>query len=265
MRRPLLQCLLLASLIALTAVPLDAQIQLTGRVIENETEEPVAGARVEIFTTNWFRVRERVTDDRGRFEATLPRPGSYRIRVSRIGYQRVDAPVLRTDEVSLLGIELRMSPEAIPLAPLEIVARTGRERRTGDLDSFDHRRETGLGHFFTRDDIERIQPSRVSDLLARVPGVRVQSSGGGFSRMVTMGRASRPGGCPVQLFVDGLLVNRATPGAGQIPQTSIDDVVAPGGLEAVEVYRGLSSVPAAFLTPESRCGVVVVWTRRGRG
>jgi hypothetical protein len=30
------------------------------------------------------------------------------------------------------------------------------------------------------------------------------------------------------------------------------------------VYRGLSGVPAEFLTPEARCGVIALWTQRRR-
>jgi hypothetical protein len=44
---------------------------------------------------------------------------------------------------------------------------------------------------------------------------------------------------------------------------SIDEVVIPLEVEAVEAYAGPASLPAAFAGPRSRCGVIVVWTRRG--
>jgi hypothetical protein len=43
----------------------------------------------------------------------------------------------------------------------------------------------------------------------------------------------------------------------------IDRVVIPTEVEAVEFYKGLASLPAAFAGPASRCGVIVIWTRRG--
>jgi len=46
----------------------------------------------------------------------------------------------------------------------------------------------------------------------------------------------------------------------------VDDVVDPRDIEAIEVYRSGAQVPAQFggMGPFTRCGVVVVWTRRGR-
>jgi hypothetical protein len=55
-----------------------------------------------------------------------------------------------------------------------------------------------------------------------------------------------------------MLATRDRPG-GDI---QVDDLVSPLDVEAVEVFRGLSSVPPEFLTPEARCGVIAIWTRR---
>jgi hypothetical protein len=46
---------------------------------------------------------------------------------------------------------------------------------------------------------------------------------------------------------------------------SVDDLVAPGAIEGIELYRGTATIPAEFLTPQARCGVVAIWTRRGGG
>lgn len=249
----------------LFAAPASAQIRLTGNIIEDTSEQPVSGVHVEVFTASWFPITERTTDESGRFMLTLPREGSYRIRASRIGYKQVDAPILDTRDATALAIQLRMSPEAIPLAPLEIVARTRAEQTFSDLSTFEDRRSLGLGHFFTREDVERLRPGRVTDLVGRVPGVRLESSGNGMHRTVRMARAnSFSGYCPVQLFVDGLLVNRRSAAPGQGSYLAIDDVVSPWSIEAIEVYKGLATVPAAFLTPDARCGVVAIWTRRGK-
>jgi hypothetical protein len=41
------------------------------------------------------------------------------------------------------------------------------------------------------------------------------------------------------------------------------DITGPE-IDAVEVYRGAAEVPGEFSGGDARCGVVVVWTRRGR-
>lgn len=66
------------------------------------------------------------------------------------------------------------------------------------------------------------------------------------------------GPCPVQIFLDGRLITR-----GAVMEVPVDDLVTPEAVEGIEVYRGLSTVPPEFLTPNSRCGVVAIWTRRG--
>jgi hypothetical protein len=38
--------------------------------------------------------------------------------------------------------------------------------------------------------------------------------------------------------------------------------VEPADVEAIEIFKGLASVPAEFLNPQSRCGVIAIWTKR---
>ena len=68
----------------------------------------------------------------------------------------------------------------------------------------------------------------------------------------------RAGECPVQIFLDGMLATRNNDGGGVL----VDDLVSPLDVEVIEVFRGLSSIPPEFLTPQARCGVVAIWTRR---
>jgi hypothetical protein len=59
--------------------------------------------------------------------------------------------------------------------------------------------------------------------------------------------------CPVKYYVDGAPY---TPDDRGMDEISVSDV------EAVEVYRRASETPAEFLDSDSRCGVVVIWTKR---
>jgi hypothetical protein len=43
----------------------------------------------------------------------------------------------------------------------------------------------------------------------------------------------------------------------------LDDLATPTILEGIEIYRGASTIPPEFISPESRCGVIALWTRRG--
>lgn len=264
MRAPRLpaMALLLAALAAGT--PAGAQVvQVVGTVLEENSSTPIAGARVEVYDVGWRSRGVAVTGADGRFTLRLREQPGYRVRATRAGYRTNNTPVLWTDGHDFLQIELRLDRNSVLLAPIEIVARS-RRQPSAVLASFRSRLRTGMGQYITRDDIEKRHPPAVTDLLATVPGVRLESSGTGFRRTVYLTRAiAGPRDCPAQIFIDGFPLQRGNPFTNVDPGFAIDDVVSPDAIEGIEIYRGLSTVPAEFLTPNAHCGVVAIWTRRG--
>lgn len=235
-------------------------VMIVGTVLDDESATPIEGAVVEILGQREILSRS-VTDAEGAFRFTLPRHGGYRFGADRIGYGRTVTPTLYTDGHDTVAVEIRLNAEAVLLAPLEVTAWSPRARPSSVLSGFTERMRIGLGHFFTRADVERLSPTLASDLLGMVPGVHLRSSGRGLRREVYM---SRTGGyCPAQIFVDGFLLNGRSRLTGD-PGFTVDDAVSPESIEGIEVYRGLSSVPAEFLNADSRCGAVLIWTRRDR-
>ena len=235
---------------------LTAQIRIDGQVIDNATLGPIAGVEVRISTARGRRLGTALTNDEGLFSFTVAEDGGYVFAASRFGYKGNRTPILWTDGFHVYEVEIRLDPEAVLLAPIEVLARS-RRFDSPILAGFRERLRTGFGHYVTLEDIRRIKPSRVSDLLAQVPGVQLRSSGAGLQRVVTMRDT-----CPSEIFVDGMLltrdIGRGTAGSG----FTVDDAVSSGSVLGIEVYRGLSTVPAEFLTPRAGCGVVVIWTRR---
>jgi hypothetical protein len=63
--------------------------------------------------------------------------------------------------------------------------------------------------------------------------------------------------CYAQVYVDDVLMNPTSP-------TEPFDVntLAPERIEAVEWYAGPSQTPLKYSKMNSRCGVLVIWTRR---
>lgn len=249
---------LLAALVLLAmAAPAAPQVTLVGSVHENETDTPLPGVQVEILDANSRRMAVRYSDEHGRFQATVRTASAYRLRASRIGYVQATTPLLWTDGYTRIHVDIRLAPDAVVLAPLEITARA-RARPSPILEGFRQREMSGIGHFINRAEVERRGPGLVTDLLASVPGVRLESSDRGLRRTVYLGRGTRS--CPARIFVDGRPLNPRTAGAAAL---TIDDAVTPGSVEAIEVYSGLSTIPAEFLSAEASCGVIAIWTRRG--
>ncbi|AZF34159.1 Outer membrane vitamin B12 receptor BtuB [Pseudomonas sp. R4-35-07] len=104
---------------------------------------------------------------------------------------------------------------------------------------------------FTRADIDRLQPSSLTDLLSRVPGVQVAPTGG---------RGSLPGiyirgtkSAQSLVLVDGQRIANTTSGDSGLQYLNVDQI------ERVEVLRGSRSV---IYGSDAIGGVIQVFTRR---
>lgn len=243
--------------VPLITAALEGQAVLRGVVLDDETAQPLEHARVEFIDHHQRRSGLVVTDHTGAFIFRNVPSGSFRLRAARIGYQAVATPRWWLTRGDTLSAEVRLHPTMMLLAPLEIVAHV---RTSPVLEDFYHRSRRGIGTYLTREDIANRSALSVTDVLATVPGVHVvtgsSSRGGTGGRNISISRALP--GCVAQIYMDGLLMNR--PGDTDF---ILDDIVRPEEIEGIEVYRGLSSVPAAFATQDARCGVVAIWTRRG--
>lgn len=255
------QLILAGILAAAAASPASAQqtVQVQGTVVDAQTGQPIPAVDIVVRSPNDRFIRNLISDDNGEFRIAINKYPGIWLSASRIGYADNRSPVLYFDDKTYFDVELRLDPSAVLLAPLEVVA-MGRERRSPILSGFDRRLRNGSGFYITRVDIERRKPSLVSDILATVPGVRIESSGFGARRMIHMARAAGRN-CPVQLYVDGMQVTRRQ--GNEMIGVYVDDFVTPSSVEGIEVYRGSSAVPPEFLTAGSNCGVIAIWTRRG--
>ena len=105
---------------------------------------------------------------------------------------------------------------------------------------------------FNRQDIERLQPSSVADLLQRVPGVQIARSGGPGSTVSLFMRGTKSAQSLV--LVDGQRISSASAGGSPLEYLSIEQI------ERVEVLRGSRS---AVYGSDAIGGVVHIITRRG--
>ena len=259
MRSPLPLFLLLT--VAL-ATPAAAQVRIVGRVIDDTTERPLEGAQVTVRATDGRFLARVETEETGAFEFAVDRVSAVRIDIRRLSYRANAMPVLHFDGRRFFQVEARLAPDAILLAPLEVIAWSEVDP-SPFLEGFRERLRGGLGLYITREQIEQRRPRLVTDLLRDIPGVSVVGTGSGLRPAVRIGRAATAA-CETQIYVDGFLLNRRTGRSRTVAEDfRIDDAVTPLSVEGIEVYRGLSSVPAEFLNPDAQCGVIAIWTRRG--
>ncbi len=187
------------------------------------------------------------TDNTGVFSATeIPVDwGINVVLVRRVGY----APLFHTFWVGELNVRRSltgvMQHQAVDLP--EVVVEADRiilsYRR---LHDFWRRREQGWGRYFTREDIERRKPFRVSDMLRAIPGFLVARVGATSQiRSTWLGRTCEP-----SIWIDG----------ARMVDWDLDVLVHPQDVEAIEVYRGIET-PVEFGGALNSCGAILIWTR----
>ena len=90
------------------------RLTISGQLLDADEKEPVLQATVQLFTVNDSTfVGGTVSDNKGNFSIEAPSNGTYRLKISSIGYQTIEREVtLRRDQNQELG-SLRMSPESV--------------------------------------------------------------------------------------------------------------------------------------------------------
>src|SRR5688572_14634124 len=223
---------------------------LTGRVV-SRLGDPVANAEVSVNDGRDGRVRSNAD---GTFALGLAGGGRREIGVRAVGY-----------EPTVLSIYFAARSAALPELVLErtvqLLAERAVKASASGLSGFDYRRRSGMGHYIDREQIEKRRALTASQLFMGVPGVLVQQSG-----TITFSRAENPlSGCLPLYFIDGVAREIMVPSFTPLlpPDLGPGQFVRPEEIEAIEVYKGLGSIPAEFKKLNAGCGVIVIWTRRG--
>jgi hypothetical protein len=238
-----------------------------GQVLDSLSGRPLDRAEV-YFTTLVGRARTG-PDGRFRLEDIAARDSVLVVR--RIGYRArtvVVSPAATAPAVDVGPVYLR--PVATQLDAIAVEAEE--VRRYPVLEGFYQRRRVlqGLGHFFTREFIERTAALKTSDVLRRSAKVEIEcskSSGGQCAATSRRARETRfvlrprdstgagaendgiffeAGRCRMEVWVDGVR------SPFDVDATPVDWIVG------IEIYAGPAATPPIFGT--GPCGVIAIWT-----
>lgn len=225
-----------------------------GTVKDHQTGRGVPDATIMLLNEAGIVRNMALTDSAGSYRLDVPAPGRYSLRVDAAGFNtaNVDPFLARAGRILDLDIDIWS------LTELEPVVVTAEERpfAPGPLEGFYERMERGRGQFITRTEIEQKGATRFTEIFRLVPGVTVVPRGGSQHYTVRFKGIARMGGdCPPVLWVDDARWGSIDYGDGA------DRVLFPSEIQGIEIYTP-STVPAAYATGDSMCGVIVVWTKR---
>lgn len=246
-------CLLAAFFAAFAAHPAAAQ-SIRAVVRDSATGAPVTEAMVRVEGADGALVASGFVDESGELVLRVRRPGAYRVQAQRSGYHP-SAVAVEAGEGQVRA-EIRMTQRPFALDTVVVMGRLANER---GRQGFERRRSLGLGVFLDSAYLAQRNggAAYAGDLLRGIPGLHVER----LPRGGSVPRSERGWRCMVMLL-DGRPVQQFRVG----PRRQLSDIIGPGDVQAVEVYREFSEVPPEFQMYANdgrmyNCGVYLYWTR----
>ena len=238
--------ILLSLLLGLSNLCLSS-IEIRGKVVDKETEQPLSGATVKI-ESEVHSSQEATTARDGTFHLTLEDAGQRQIEVSLSGYDSYSGMLeLIPDSTHTLDIALLSHP--FELAPIEII---GEASQVND-------KITGTVALMEPQAVELIHPVGTQELLEFMPGINGYADDGfGNSRLSIGIRGLNPRrSARVLILEDGVPIQPALyiyPNAYYNPPSD--------RIDAVEVIKGSA---ALRFGPQTMGGVINYTTRKPDG
>jgi hypothetical protein len=264
---------------AVLTIPLlaSAQIIVRGVLYDDETGAPVRGTVMLVDPAKDAPVVYSPTDSLGQFSLQAAN-GVYQIAAIRPGYTSVLSVPVPFENGDQLTIRIPIAVSGDPQHRIGVVERlkagqsparsVDANRRASNDNGFQNRRTLGMGMQFDRTRLEKSNVATLGEFLQGIPGLSVtdptsassmQVTRGGGAGLVSTG-SNGMAACHIGWFVDGHRMDIA----GRVdPATDALGSMQLSGIDAVEVFRGVSEMPPEFAAPDLRCGAVAIWTRRG--
>lgn len=143
----------------LTSIDAVAKVEVLGIVVDGENNEPLVGASIIIRGPNNTIKEYTISDKDGKFQIAASSVEGCQLEVSMMGFEKKSIPL---DNVSF-PVTISMTYSSVQLK--EVTIKAERIREQGDTISYNVR------------SFAQPQDRSISDVLKRLPGIEVSSSG----------------------------------------------------------------------------------------
>ncbi|MCR4339531.1 MAG: TonB-dependent receptor [Gemmatimonadaceae bacterium] len=234
-------------------------------VLDSASGKPVGNASIRLRYAGMVAT----ASDSGTATFHLPPTGFETIEVRRVGYAPL-ATTITLGRSARTEVVFELQPIVQVLPTVEVTEME--QHRFLAVRGFYDRKSRLRGAFLGPKEISALHPSKMSDIMRRVPGATVTRNSSGGSRL----RLRSVQDCPPHVYVDGARFiiepetatrgvfqgtaqRRTSRGRAMPPGYGIDELSA-DMIAAVEVYTSAAQVPPEYNMTGSVCGVVLVWT-----
>jgi len=261
----------------LAIASLDAQGAPPRVVVRDSVGTRIPYASVQVGGSN-----PRTASDSGVVVLSVPRADSLKLLARRVGFEPFEGWV-RPDDAGDYSVPLRPRPRNLNRA--SSYSRDTPLARAGFYDRMERvARGAMVGRFWTPEALELRNASRTSSIFEGDNVVRIRWADG---KPVLMGRG---GSCPMAVLLDGQpmpgMVEELGTRRGHVEiwwmllngmelaraerafiatHSSIDELVNPVAVVAVEVYPSVAGAPPELqrtMASEVVCGIIALWTER---
>jgi hypothetical protein len=254
-----------------------AQAVVRGVLYDDATGAPLKGTVMLVDPGSDAAVVYTSSDSAGNF-ILKTRLGAYQIAALHPGYNSILSAPIQLADGEQLTVRIPIAEKGDPTHRIGVLERTRpgmnseSKRRDGEQMSGmrsrqEGRRLTGAGVWYDRERLVKSGFTTLGQFLQTVPGLQVRDPSSTTSMQMSRSAALNslglrgPSGtaCHLGWFLDGHRIDlpgRNDPLTDGLGSTQLDAV------ESIEVFRGVSEMPAEFASPDLRCGAVAIWTRR---
>jgi TonB-linked SusC/RagA family outer membrane protein len=219
-----------------------AQQRVSGTVIDQETDAPLAGAAVIVQGTS----TGAYTDDEGKFSLTVP-DGNAVLMIRFLGYKTLEVPVAGRTELTI-----NLEPDVSTLGEVVVIGYGTQEKKdlTGAIVSVSSK-DFVVGNINTPEQL----------INGKIPGVQITPNSGApgaGSRIRIRGGASLNASNDPLIVIDGVPVDNSTIFGAANPLSLIN----PNDIETFTVLKDASAT--AIYGSRASNGVILITTKKGK-
>ncbi|PYO46792.1 MAG: hypothetical protein DMD72_11810 [Gemmatimonadetes bacterium] len=208
-------------------------------VVRDAGDNPIADAQLSLSRPGEPARLFRTGVD-GKYSFAGIAPGEVQISVRRLGYRGSSKSVEVTPGSGETSLDFQLAE--IPSDVADVIV----EASKGHLQEFyEHKANSAFAKFFERKDIEKRNPTYLSELLRTVAGASLYASERTGNRIMLRD-------CKPMVWIDGM----------RAPGAELDEVARPMDVAGMEVYPSAAGLPPQYQDRNNRmCGAIMVWTR----
>ena len=221
-------------LMTLTAIGMQAQGIVRGRILDRQTDEVMQFVNIKVTDSSGKMAGGAMTDVKGSFQIGGLKDGAYTLQVSFVGYKNVNRKFQITPQQRRVSYNaIYISEDAQTLKEVQVVGQRSQMKLEVDRKTF------------TVDEVLAAAGGSVSDLLENIPSVEV----------TTDGEISLRGNSSVEVWINGKASGLTSDNRGEILQQ-----IPAESIERIEVIDN----PSAKYSPEGTAGIINIVLKRDR-